>query len=505
VQRTVVARTWRCLTLTKSVAKLLPMKVGAQLTVTMLAFLASIGLAYAVVIHPGTTQVFSQDRNAETRIAQRPLNASLTSLAEHGEWQEVRYANSAIDREDLAVTLLNEAAGLRFVMPGFPGAIVAAGRISPPIRTAGAAEFMRRAGGRSWFCRIEPLGTGSRAYLLLAQDCDALLEDHYQPIVTSLLASVCFLLVGAIAIPLLARSYVTRPLAELLRRVSILGGSDVSERTPNGDEVNFVSEEFSRIDEQLGTSNRLLQESERMIRLERRELNAEKLAAIATLVSGFAHEIGTPLGVIRGRAEMLLSSNLEQSEVMEHAEVIITQIDHITRMVNVLLDLGRRRTAIRVASDVRTIADRSLQLLEPEAARRSVAIVANLGSSPMMVDCDPDQLEQVFVNLAVNALDAMARDGGILRVSSVADEVHGKVGLRFEDTGPGVPIAIRDRIFDPFFTTKGSGQGNGMGLAFCQSVIGDHDGELTLEQHDHGACFVVTLPVSRSLELGPRT
>jgi signal transduction histidine kinase len=120
-----------------------------------------------------------------------------------------------------------------------------------------------------------------------------------------------------------------------------------------------------------------------------------------------------------------------------------------------------------------------------------------------MVDCDPDQLEEVFVNLEVNALEAMTPGGGILRVNSVADEVHGKVRLSFEDTGPGVPAAIRDRIFDPFFTTKDRGQGDGIGLAVSRSVIGDHEGELLLEQHAHGACFVVTLPASRSLELEP--
>jgi signal transduction histidine kinase len=285
-----------------------------------------------------------------------------------------------------------------------------------------------------------------------------------------------------------------------------LGGGDASERAPGGGEVEFFSEEFRRISEQLAEARgRLLQGTERKLQLERRVLNADKLAAISTLASGFAHEVGTPLGVIRGRAEMLLSSNFEQLEVTENLEVIITQIDHITRMVKILVDVGRPRTAIRIESDVRAIADRTVQLLEPEAVRRGVAVIANLGSRPLMVDCDPDQLQQVFVNLEVNALDSMAPSGGLLRVNSVADEVHRKVRLSFEDTGPGVPPAIRDRIFDPFFTTKGPGQGGGMGLAVSQSIIGDHDGQLTLEQHARGACFVVTLPASKPLELAART
>src|SRR5262249_44907459 len=147
--------------------------------------------------------------------------------------------------------------------------------------------------------------------------------------------------------------------------------------------------------------------------------------------------------------------------------------------------------AIRVASDLRTIAERSIQLLAPDAERRGVAMVPNLGSRPLMVDCDPDQLEQVFLSLEVNALDAMTAGGGMLRVNSFLDEVDRKVRLSFEDSGPGVPAAIRNRIFDPFFTTK-NGHGGGIGLAVSQSIISDHDGVLTLEQRARGTCFVIT-------------
>jgi signal transduction histidine kinase len=482
------------------------MKVGRQLTVMMLAYLAPIGVAYTLVTGHIEDRIFSRDLKAEARIAQRALNASLTPDAEQGKWDEVRYTMSAIGREDLVVALLDESGRLRLAPRGFPIVIPALKLVSARMKSGGAFEFERRSDGHSWFCRIEPLGTGSYGYLLLAEDWTMLRGDRYRQIAAALLANIGFLLVGTIGISLLAHRYVARPLAQLHRRIMILDGSDPSERALEGGKVELISDEFRRINEQLTeTRGRLLQGSERKLQLERRKLNADKLAAIATLASGFAHEIGTPLGVIRGRAEMLLSSTFEQSEVTENLEVIITQVDHITRMVKILLDNGRRRAAIRVASDVSAIADRTIKLLEPEAVRRGVEVFANLSSRPLMVDCDPDQLQQVFLNLGVNALDAMASRGGTLRVNSVADEVDGKIRLSFEDTGPGVPAALRDRIFDPFFTTKGPGQGEGMGLAVSQSVISDHDGELTLQQRTQGACFVVTLPASRPPELAPRT
>jgi signal transduction histidine kinase len=270
--------------------------------------------------------------------------------------------------------------------------------------------------------------------------------------------------------------------------------------------VEFRSAEFSQLNELVTeTCQRLPEGSERKWQLERRKLKADKLAALATLAGSFAHEIGTPLGVIRGLAEMLLTGSFEQSEITENLEVIIKQIDQISRMVKLLLDIGRSRSTIRVASDVRAIAERTIQMLKHEAVRCGVEVTAELGAGPLMVDCDPDELQQVFANLETNALDAIGPGGGKLRVSAVADEVQGKVVLSFEDTGPGVSAAIRDHIFDPFFSTKGTGQGRGLGLAVSQSVIGEHDGELTLEQHTCGARFVVTLPASRALEVESRT
>jgi signal transduction histidine kinase len=482
------------------------MKIGTRFTLIMLAFLLPVGVAFILLIAHNTTEIFSQDLKIEARIARRALNESLAPDGQASESGTVRDILSAMGGgEDLLLALLDESARLRFALPRrVPITIPSRDWISARIKSDGAAEFVRKADGRLWFCRIEPLGSGISGYLLLVQDWTALREERFRWIAASLFTDIGFLLTAAIGIPLLIRRYIARPLAELHRRITILGDPNVSEHAPSDDNVGLMSEEFKRIDEQLADGRRrLLQENERRLQMERRMLYADKLATIGTLASGFAHEVGTPLSVIRGRAEMLLDSNFEQTKVNESLELIITQIDHISRMIRVLLDLGRCRTGIRVVSDLRAIVDRAIQLLEPEAVRRGVAVIANLGARPLMVNCDPDQLQQVFVNLELNALDAMSPGGGILRVNSVP-HIHGQVRLSFEDSGPGVPAAIRDRIFDPFFTTKSRGQGTGMGLAVSQSVVIDHDGELILERHAPGACFVVTLPASSVLERAPR-
>jgi signal transduction histidine kinase len=479
--------------------KLPLMKVGTRLTLMMLLCLAPAALGFTLVTARTAANIFSQELKEETRIAQRGLNAALTADVEQGEWDEVRYILSEMGSEDLIAALLDDRGKLRFALPSFP--------IEPPplewivrqIKVSGSAEFMRHSGGRLWFCRIELLGGGGQGYLLIAQDWTALRHGRYQRIATSLAAVAGFLLIVAIVIPLVSQRYVAQPLTELCRRVSRFSASGQDRLGDN--EVTLISHEFGRVDQELANARRrLLEESERKVQLERRLLQTDKLATIGTLASGFAHEIGTPLGIIRGQTE-LLASRMADRKFADGLQIILSQIDRISSMVRMLLDLGRRRESIRTPVDVRTIIESTIRLLETEASRRRVKMAADLGSVPLVVNGDPDQLQQVFVNLEINALDAMGALGGHLRISSVHNLPPRKIGLCFKDTGPGVPEQLKGRIFDPFFTTKDPGKGTGMGLAVSQSIVVDHDGELKLEPSSQGANFVVVLPAYQAAEL----
>src|SRR4029077_1687569 len=178
----------------------------------------------------------------------------------------------------------------------------------------------------------------------------------------------------------------------------------------------------------------------RELELERRLQHADRLPTIGTLASGLAHLIGTPMGVIRARAEYLLYSKPAPAKEQEGLEIIISQIDRISRIVRMLLDYARGRESLRVACDVRPIIQNALKLIKTEAARRNIHLVADLGSEPLMLECNADQLQQVFVNLAMNALDAMAFTGGTFRIwaETIAHSGVSHVVFTFEDTGPGI-------------------------------------------------------------------
>src|SRR5258708_9370177 len=162
------------------------------------------------------------------------------------------------------------------------------------------------------------------------------------------------------------------------------------------------------------------------------------------------------MGVIRARAEYLLSSKPAPAKAQEGFEIIIRQIDRISRIVRMLLDYATSRESLRVACDVRPIVQHALRLIETEAAHRNVQVVTDLESAPLVLECNADQLQQVFVNLAMNALDAMALTGGTFRVWARIMRNGGAppVVFTFADSLPAIPPHHHTPVFDPFFTTK---------------------------------------------------
>ncbi len=480
------------------------MKVGTRLAVGMLAALTPVVAIYTYNRVRTSTHIFQQDLKRETRATETALNKAIQLDIERAEWSDIRAVLRTIADQGMAVAILDGSGKLWYSLPDFPIKPPPPSEVVGEVKAGGSSEFTQNAAGRFWFCRIAALGNDpSFGYLLVAQDWTEVERDLYQRTVSAIASGTVVVLLTAILIPLVSRKYVSRPLAELSRRVSSLSSGDDSEREMIGDEVTLITEEFRRLARQLSLARRrLLDESERKIELERRLRHSDKLATIGTLASGLAHEIGTPLGVIRGRAEHLLRGDREERKLTQGLEIIINQIDRITRIVRQLLDFGRRREPISITCDVRPIVQRTLHLLETEAEHRNIRLVSELGPLPLLVDCDADQLQQVFVNLGMNAMDAMAHSGGVLSVNAQSRFAGGRqeVRLSFEDDGPGVDEEFKDRVFDPFFTTKDPGKGTGMGLAVSQSIIRDHDGEITLEQGKRGARFVVSLPMSHRRE-----
>jgi len=233
--------------------------------------------------------------------------------------------------------------------------------------------------------------------------------------------------------------------------------------------------------------------------LETQLLRAEKLATVGVLAAGIAHEIGTPLGVVRGRAEYVQGKLGPQHPQSAGVGVIVEQIDRVSRTLRQLLDFARMQRPVVRPVQLAPLARSVQELLRLESARRTVPLELQLPEGLPALAADPDQLQQVLVNLCLNALDACS-EGGQVRLSASAPipgEHWGLVALRVQDDGCGIPQESLNQVFDPFFTTKKRGQGTGLGLTVVAQIVRNHGGRIELESEPgQGTCVTLWWPAT---------
>jgi two-component system, NtrC family, sensor histidine kinase HydH len=227
----------------------------------------------------------------------------------------------------------------------------------------------------------------------------------------------------------------------------------------------------------------------------------DRLAALGEMAAGLAHEIRNPLAAIKGATEYLDPGKLP-SDDREFLEIIVEEVNRLNGVVTQFLDYSRPLKAATAPGDVNEILQRTFKLLQGQFPP-SVEIALDLGGSLPRVACDPEQLKQVFLNLALNAVQAMPQ-GGRLTVTTrhARDELalwrdapfrSDTVEIRFRDTGPGIPDGASENVFVPFFTTKE--KGTGLGLAICQRIVKAHQGVIAASSpQGGGAEFVISLP-----------
>jgi PAS domain S-box-containing protein len=220
----------------------------------------------------------------------------------------------------------------------------------------------------------------------------------------------------------------------------------------------------------------------------------EQIAELGTLASGMAHEIGTPMNVILGRAEYLLQRTAD--EVMKKGlTTIVAQIERITKVMNQLLAFARRKAPERRAIDLAEIVDEGLEMFEERIAQGRITVAKTIEPSLPPVRADRDQLIQVLVNLVTNSLHAMPEGGRLgLRLAREGSQLC----LCLSDTGHGMPEEVRSKVFEPFFTTKDFGKGTGLGLTVVKGIIDEHGGTIAIESIvGKGTTFCIRLPLDK--------
>jgi signal transduction histidine kinase len=480
------------------------MRITTRMTLTlMLVALVVLG-GYGYYLARRSQEELEHTVERKTRLVVHALLAGIEHDLRDGSWTDIQDTLSRLDREEIFVRVVDESGRVRAESPG---AIPMDDRERAEITTALAGEHTY------WLTRDEepmralyaaPLsdGRGGRiggvSVVQRLVGMSAAIADTRRD---AAIAVAAFVLAAAAAGSWMGRVHVGAPIRRLvaaMRRVreGQLDGVGTREQTS---EIQELGREFDLMVAQLATARRELVEAETgRTELERRLQRADKLISIGQLAAGVAHEIGSPLQVLVGRARAIATRDYEPSAMRRQALIIADQGERIAAIVERLLDYARRHPARPVSTNVGDAAASVVDLLSSEAERRGIALRCARAVSTPMVMSPPGELQQIVLNLTLNALDATLRGGEVIvEVGPAASKDGCGVEIAVVDTGRGIPPEERERVFDAFFTTRADQGGTGLGLAVVRSLAVEHGGVVTLDSTiGEGTRIAVWLPAA---------
>jgi signal transduction histidine kinase len=332
---------------------------------------------------------------------------------------------------------------------------------------------------------------GRTAAIEVRQTLAEMERDFRRAVRESILSRLIVLVLFVLTVIGLTRWNVGRPIRRLIAGARAIGRGDLAQRITMArrDEIGQLADEFNRMAENLQAANdALLRQAEERLRLEREVQQSQKLAAVGMLAAEVAHEIGTPLNVISGRSEVLQGVIAAVHPERRHLDVILGQVQRINGIIRALLDYTRPQQPTLQTVELFQIIARVASLLMDRAHRRDVRLLLELPPELPPVQADADRLQQLFVNLLLNAIDASPA-GASVRVASGPEPLlppEGRNGVQRGEAAPphvvihilnagtGLSAEELDRVFEPFFSTKARGQGTGLGLPIVEQIVRAH-------------------------------
>ncbi len=310
---------------------------------------------------------------------------------------------------------------------------------------------------------------------------------------------------------------IIRPLREMVGATRKIAEGDLSLELPitSKDEIGQLAESFNHMlvrlkqaRQELEDYGRVLEEkveerSQQLRKIQAQLMQSEKLASLGRLASGVAHEINSPLTGILTFSHLLMRRLKDNPELQKELELIVRETTRVSIIVRGLLDFARESRPQKRPCNINELILHTLSLVERQSVFQNIRIAKNLDPQVPILLLDANQIQQVFMNILLNAADAMAT-GGTLTISSSQVPGDSFVQVKFSDAGCGIPEENINRIFDPFFTTKADKKGTGLGLAVSYGIIDRHRGRIEVQSEiDRGTTFTIQLPVEVSEEVPP--
>jgi len=305
-----------------------------------------------------------------------------------------------------------------------------------------------------------------------------------------MLVSMALILAGAV-VALLISHRLTKPLEQLALGAERIGQGDFDTRVhaESSDEIGALAVAFNRM--AVGVQER----EHALIQAQRALVQSEKMAAFGQLGAGIAHEVNNPLAGILGHAQLAIRRLGPENPAKASLDLIAQETGRCIDIIKNLMRFARQDAPQFQPVNANEAVCAALSIVDHQLSLHGIRIVRELGAGLPQVNGDINQLQQVLVNLAINAQQAMAGQRGELSVRTRA--VGGQVLIELQDTGPGISPELQKKIFEPFFTTKAAGQGTGLGLSVSYGIIESHGGRIEVHSSlGSGATFVISLPVA---------
>jgi len=328
-----------------------------------------------------------------------------------------------------------------------------------------------------------------------------------------IISGVVSVIILSFILSLLLTRFVNRPIDKLLAatKQAAHGNLDQTVGIRSHDELGELSDSFDNMISELKRSrdaiegwtqtleHRVRERTQELQQVQDQLIRAGKMAALGELAAGVAHEINNPLTGVLTFSSLMLKKVDETHPWKKDLDNIVQQTTRCRNIVRGLLDFARQRKPDKKEWDIHTLLDNTVTLIEKQAPFQNVRIVKEFKTGVPLLFVDADQIQQVFMNILLNAADAMAGNSGTLTIKTDLKDKMAEIS--FTDTGCGMTKEHLSKLFAPFFTTKETGKGTGLGLAISYGIIQSHNGDIEVESKvGKGSTFRIKLPIEKQNE-----